>query len=109
MKGGCFNLISQHFNLNKLARNTHLYTSPLLLSDFPGRIFQVLDEIPLNAKKAATLMPDHKVHIISRNHPLTPDQLYKKLKLSEGGILFLIATTLSSTPRLWLCRLLAAQ
>ena len=109
MKGGCFNLISQHFNLNKLARNTHLYTSPLLLTDFPGRIFQVLDEIPLNAKKAATLLPDQKVHIISRNHPLTPDQLYKKLKLSEGGTLFLIATTLSSTPRLWLCRLLAAQ
>ncbi len=104
MKGGCFNLISQCYGLDKLSCNTHLYTSSRFLPNFPGRIFQVIEEVSINSKKLAHLLPEHKVHVISRNYPLTSDQLQKKLKLSEGGSLFLIAATLSSTPRVWLCQ-----
>lgn len=104
MKGGCFNLISLCYGLDKLSRNTHLYTSPCFLPDFPGRVFRVIEEVPLNAKKIASFFPNHKAHVISRNYPLTSEQLHNKLKLSEGGSLFLIAATLSSTPRIWLCQ-----
>ncbi len=104
MKGGAFNLVSQRYGLDKLARNTHLYTSDRCLADFPGRCFEVLTEVPLNAKRVAPLVPEGKVHILSRNHPLSPDQLHHKLRLPEGGSLFLIAATLATTPRCWLCR-----
>lgn len=106
MKGGCYNLIGQRFDLCQLARNTHLYTSGQLIDSFPGRTFQVLDEFPLNAKHAAKVIPEGKAHVAVRNYPMTAAQLQKKLKLREGGNLFVIAATLGSRPMGWLCRCL---
>lgn len=40
-KAGAFNSIAKDFKLNKLAINTHLYTSTELVEDFPGRILVI--------------------------------------------------------------------
>lgn len=103
MKGGAYNLVSSRLGLDKLARNTHLYTSCRLLADFPGRTFRVLQPVPLNAKKIAPLLPDRKAHVVTRNYPMAAAELQKKLKLTEGGSLFIIAATLGRTPAGWLC------
>jgi len=103
MKGGGFRLVSTRYGLDKLARNTHLYTADQLIEDFPGRTFHVLTEVPLNAKKIAPLLPDHKAHVVTRNYPMPATELQRKLKLTEGGNRFVVAATLGSTPAGWLC------
>jgi hypothetical protein len=42
--------------LDKLHRNSHLYTSDELVLDFPGRIFEVINVVPFDkkAKKSIT-------------------------------------------------------
>ena len=50
MKAGCFKLLSQRYALDKLHRNSHLYTSDELVSDFPGRIFEVIETLPFDKK-----------------------------------------------------------
>lgn len=104
MKGGCHNLVSQHFGLGKLARNTHLYTSDTLLDSFPGRRFEVLSEAALNAKGIRKLLPEGKAHVTARNYPMPAAELQQKLKLHEGGALTIVAATLGSRPMGWLCR-----
>ena len=55
MKAGCFKLLSQRYGLDKLHRNSHLYTSDELVSDFPGRIFEVVNVVPFDKKTKKSL------------------------------------------------------
>lgn len=103
MKGGCFSTLSEQYQIRQLSRNTHLYTDDKLLSTFPGRIFKVLHEVPLNSKKISPYFPDGKAHVITRNYPATASELQKKLKLKEGGSLFVIAATMGTRPMGWIC------
>ena len=103
MKGGCYNCIGEWFGLAKLARNTHLYTGEQLVRDFPGRVFKVLHPIQLSAKETRRELPEGKAHVMVRNYPLTAAELQKRLKLAEGGDLFVIAATLGKRPEGWLC------
>lgn len=104
MKGGCYRLLSQRFGIHQLARNTHLYTTDRLIADFPGRRFEVLQEVPLNAKKIRSVVPNGHAHVVTRNYPISAPQLQQRLKLLEGGDLFVIAATLCTKPAGWLCK-----
>ncbi|WP_313501428.1 class I SAM-dependent methyltransferase [Kaistella carnis] len=86
LKSGGFNSISEHFNLKKLHPNTHFYTSDDLRTDFPGRILRI-EIIESKAVKKG-----EKYNIISKNHPLTPDEIKKKYKIKDGGEHYLIFT-----------------
>lgn len=103
-KGGCFRLLAQHFGLPLLAPNTHLYTSDTLLPDFPGRTFEVMQEISLNRKQLKPILPDGKAHVVTRNFPTEAATLQKQLGLREGGELYLIATTIGTQRTGFLCR-----
>ena len=104
-KAGCFRLLGQRYGLPLLAPNTHLYTSPTLLNDFPGRTFEVLQELPLNRKAAKAALPEGKAHVVVRNFPAEASALQRQLGLREGGDLFVIATTVGSRRTGFLCRL----
>ena len=56
MKAGCFKLLTQRFDVFKLHKNSNLYTSEDLISDFPGRIFEVEGWAPYNKKVKQTLL-----------------------------------------------------
>ena len=103
-KAGCFRLLGQRYGLPLLAPNTHLYTSPTLLPDFPGRVFEVLRELPLNRKAVKAALPDGKAHVVVRNFPAEAAALQRQLGLREGGDLFVIATTVGSRRTGFLCR-----
>lgn len=103
MKGGCFNLLGNQLALAQLARNTHLYTSDTLVEHFPGRRFRILQEVSLNAKEVKKILPEGKAHVATRNYPMAAADLQKKLKIKEGGHLFIIAATLGTKPMGWLC------
>lgn len=94
MKAGCYKLLAERFGVLKLHKNSHLYTSDTLVSDFPGRIFTVESWAAYNKKVKNTLLNDlDKVNLAVRNFPLSVDALRKTLKLKEGGETYLFATT----------------
>ena len=100
MKSGAFGLISEKFRLNKLHINSHLYTSDRLIDDFPGRIFCVQTTIDFSKKSLSNLNDEvKKANLTVRNFPLTANELRKKLKISEGGDVYLFATTLADNKK----------
>ncbi|UOE42288.1 RsmD family RNA methyltransferase [Chryseobacterium suipulveris] len=86
LKSGAFNLISEQFGLMKLHPNTHFYTSQKMLQEFPGRVLEV------ETVESKEINKGEKFNIISKNHPLTPDEIKKKYKISDGGNRYLIFT-----------------
>ncbi|MBA9078834.1 THUMP-like domain-containing protein [Rufibacter quisquiliarum] len=105
LKAGAFKWLSQHYQVQKLHRNSHLYTSTDLCRAFPGRIFEISAKPKASAKEMHRLLPQRKANITVRNYPLTVAQLRDKLKLKEGGEDYLFATTdRQNKPILLLCR-----
>lgn len=97
MKGGCFKLLTQRYNLSQLHPNSHLYTSDQLINGFPGRIFKVESWAPFNKRIKQTLLAGvEKASIATRNFPLFVAELRKTWKIAEGDQVFLFATTLSN-------------
>ena len=95
MKSGAFKLISQHFGIEKLHVNSHLYTSDNLISDFPGRIFEVVGFAPFNKKIKKELLKDiTEASVATRNFPLSANELRKNLNLKESDVNFVFGTTL---------------
>jgi 16S rRNA G966 N2-methylase RsmD len=95
MKAGSFKLLTQRFGALKLHKNSNLYTSEQLVSDFPGRIFEVEGWAPYNKKVKQTLLHDvDKASIAVRNFPLSVAELRKALKMGDGEETYLFATTL---------------
>jgi len=91
LKSGCFKLITRDFNIHKIQVNTHLYTSYKLNNSFLGRIF-----ILKKAWNYAIFLKEqkfNKANIICRNFPLSPEDLKKKLKISDGGDEYLLFCT----------------
>jgi hypothetical protein len=100
MKSGAFGLISEKFRLSKLHINSHLYTSDCLIDDFPGRIFCVQTTIDFSKKSLSNLNDEvKKANLTIRNFPLTVNELRKKLKIPEGGDVYLFATTLADNKK----------
>ena len=96
MKGGCYKLLTQRFSVQKLHRNSHLYTSDQLVADFPGRIFTVDDWAPYNKKIKQTLLAGvEKASIATRNFPISVADLKKNLKIADGDEIYLFATTVA--------------
>ena len=95
MKSGAFKLISQRFSIEKLHVNSHLYTSDNLVSDFPGRIFEVVGFAPFNKKIKKELLNDiTEASVATRNFPLSANELRKTLNLKESDKNFVFGTTL---------------
>lgn len=101
MKSGAFKLVGDRFNLHKLHKNTHLYTSQKLLTDFPGRIFEIQHlwgNSKAELKELAQYLP--KANIKTRNYPISVDELRKKLKIKDGGDAYLLACTLADEQKI---------
>ena len=98
MKAGCYRLPAVRWGLSKLHRNTHLYTSDTLVSDFPGRVFKV-ERVCGFGKKELKTLDCKKANLAVRNFPEHVDTLKKRLKISDGGSTYLFATTLDDDTR----------
>lgn len=92
LKAGAFKSIAHKFGLQKLAANTHLYTSDKLVKDFPGRSFEIKNVLPYQTKLLKKIGVK-KVNVSCRNFPESVAQVKKKLNLNDGGTDYLFATT----------------
>lgn len=100
LKSGAFKLTGEKFKLKKLHVNSHLYTSEILVETFPGKVFEVLDEVK-NPKKE---IEKSAFHVISKNYPLSVELIRKKYKLKESDSQTLIFTQSQSRKHILLCR-----
>lgn len=97
LKGGAFKLLSEKYNLKKLAPSTHLYTSNQAVEDFPGKIFTVEEAIVFNKKSIKQIAAKYpKADISARNFPLDTNALKKMSGIKDGGDKHIFATTLSN-------------
>ena len=97
IKAGAFKLIANRYSLCKMAPNTHLYLAEQLIEDFPGRVWQIIES---NIKDTKNI----SANILTRNYPLSPDQLRKKLKLKDSDTHTIIGARLADKPTLFLCK-----
>ncbi|MDZ7898524.1 MAG: SAM-dependent methyltransferase [Arcicella sp.] len=110
LKAGGFRIIAQHFDLQKIAPHSHLYTSIDLVSDFQGRIFKIEGVCKLDKKEISTFLSENKANITIRNFPLSVKQIREKLKISEGGNTYLFATTDAQNQKIMIvCRKVASN
>ncbi len=96
MKAGAFNELQQEYRvLLKLGRNTHLFTCNEPIKDFPGRRFKVIEVIPFCNKNIKSIHAKYpKINVGVRNFKLEAQELKKRLKVNDGGNLFLFGVTL---------------
>ena len=114
MKAGCFAELEQCYPVRQVAPNSHLFLTTDKLDNFPGRGFQILAISSMNkqeVKGAFTKIINQKLtsmesaNITVRNFPLSAEQLRKKLKLKDGGNIYIFATTLQDGEhKLFICR-----
>ena len=94
MKAGCFNLISKHFGISQPDANSHLYLSDKMIEGFPGRGFVIERICTMNKRELKEAFTGiDKANIATRNFPLSVADLRKRLKLKDGGEVYIFATT----------------
>jgi hypothetical protein len=99
IKAGAFRLVSERYQLHKLDHNTHLYTADQLIEDFPGRVWKVIAQ-PIKNQRDIAALGIQRAAILTRNYPLTPEQLRKKFKVQESDSHFLIGARIATKPTL---------
>jgi len=92
LKSGAFHQIAAEFNLFKLHKHSHLYTSNSLI-DFPGRRFKIEQVLKYDKKLLKKMIPEKKANITIRNFPKTVAQIRKETSLKDGGKSYLFFTT----------------
>lgn len=90
MKAQAFGALCHSFPVRQLDHDTHLMTSDQLIPDFPGRIFQVKEQIPFSSKTLKQLRRTiPQANIATRNFPLTADELRRRTGIRDGGDTYL--------------------
>ena len=106
MKAGCFAALEQRFGVAQLDKNSHLFVSDHDINDFPGRRFIIEKTTSMNKRELKTALDGiDRANITVRNFPMSVAELRKRLKLKDGGDLYLFATTIvGNQHQLFLCR-----
>lgn len=94
MKAGCFPEIETRFGIRQIGKNSHLFIGSEDIVGFPGRVFNILSVTTMNKKELKSALAGiDRANISVRNFPLSPEQLRKRLKIKDGGDIYLFATT----------------
>lgn len=94
MKAGCFPEIEARFGIRQIGKNSHLFIGGEDIVGFPGRVFNILSVTTMNKKELKSALAGiDRANITTRNFPLSPELLRKRLKIKDGGDIYLFATT----------------
>lgn len=89
-KAGAFNVTANRFQLPKLGKSTHYYTTsdPAKTEALKGygKVFRILGSSALDKRSIKEAGKNHpKAEVSARNIPMTSDALRKKLGCASGG------------------------
>lgn len=92
MKSGGFDEVGTFYDLDKLQKHSHLYTSENLIS-FPGRVFKIQNTISYHKTEIKIHLENKQANITTRNFPDSVEIIRKKWKIKDGGNLYCFFTT----------------
>ena len=82
--------------MTPLDKNSHLFISDSEMPDFPGRCFVVDKMTSMNKRELKEALAGiRQANIAVRNFPLSVVELRKRLKLQDGGDMYIFATTIA--------------
>lgn len=87
--------ICRRFKAKKFGKNSHLFLTDNLPENFPGRVTKFEKIIKKQDRKLLTKVP---ATIVSRNYPLSADEIRKTFHLLEGDNSFIYATRIENKP-----------
>ena len=94
MKAGCFDELAAAYGVSPVSRNSHLFLSDEPVEGFPGRSLVVERVTTMNkGELRKALVGIEKANIATRNFPLSVAELRKRLKIKDGGDVYIFATT----------------
>ena len=97
MKAGCFGQLAQRYGLQAVAQQSHLFVAERPISDFQGRKFVVNDITTLNSKELKQKLAGiTQANVAVRNFPLKAAELAKRLRLKDGGSVYIFGTRLAN-------------
>jgi hypothetical protein len=99
MKSGGFDEVGTFYNLNKIQKHSHLYTSDNLIS-FPGRTFEILHAIPYHKSEMKVYLEKKQANLTTRNFPDSVETIRKKWKIKDGGKNYCFFTTDSNNHKI---------
>ena len=103
MKAGCFDELAAAYGVSPVSRNSHLFLSTEPVEGFPGRAFSIERVTTLNKRELRQALAGiEKANIATRNFPLSVAELRKRLKLKDGGDVYIFATTTAEDEHLLL-------
>ncbi|WP_321335247.1 SAM-dependent methyltransferase [uncultured Bacteroides sp.] len=103
LKAGAFKSVSSIYKVKKLHPNSHLYTSDKWIENFPGRAFRIMDVCSFNKNEIRrSLEGVKKANISVRNFPASVAEIRKRLKLADGGEVYLFASTLNNEKKVFI-------
>lgn len=103
MKAGCFDELAAVYGVSPVSRNSHLFLSAEPVDGFPGRSFSIERVTTLNKRELRQALAGiEKANIATRNFPLSVAELRKRLKLKDGGDVYIFATTTAEDEHLLL-------
>jgi hypothetical protein len=92
MKSGGFDEVTSQYEIEKLNKHSHLYTSDILIN-FPGRVFEIENSFEYNKPNMKSFLENKKANITTRNFPDTVENIRNKWKIKDGGIVYCFFTT----------------
>lgn len=93
LKSGAFNLIAERYQLQKFHHQTQLYTSSVIHTEFPGRVFHINEVMSAaKIKKEKNLIGN----VIVRNYPDKAATLVDKYHIKPDDTAFIIFTQSST-------------
>ena len=105
MKAGCFATLRQQFNIRAIDANSHLFVGEKPVPDFPGRQFRIKYVSSMNKKELREALAGiDRANISVRNFPLSAEALRRRLKLKDGGDVFIFGTTWAGNCTLFICK-----
>ena len=96
MKAGGFNQLCKAYSLTQISSNSHIFicNRQTQTKDFPGKTYKIIQIFTLSKADIKKLNKTiDRANISCRNFPLSPDELYKRLKIKTGGSAYIFATT----------------
>ncbi len=96
MKAGVQNAFARRHNLKKLHPMSNLFLGKEPIQDIPARQFIIERMSDFQKGNLKSFMQDiRQANLTIRNFPSTVEDLKKRLKIKDGGNIYLFATTLS--------------
>ena len=96
LKAGLQDVLCERYAVEKLHPMSNLFVSSSPVQDFPGRGFEIVASCGFGKKELRAMLAGvAKANITVRNFPTSVAELRKKLRLAEGGDVYLFATTMA--------------